>query len=88
MTHHPPTRMMRITARHEKPRQRVGHPQRFRLRPVGIQVAQSGTHVPATLHRAGQLPRRPPRLASFIIDHSTVLGLKTLDSLRGDGGGE
>jgi hypothetical protein len=39
-------------------------------------VPQCGGNVSAALHRAGQLPRRPPRLASFIVDLSTVLGPK------------
>jgi hypothetical protein len=74
LTHHSPTGMVRIATRHEKPGQRVGHPDSFRLRPVGVHVPQCGTHVPAALHCAGQLPRGPPRLASFIIDLPTVLG--------------
>jgi hypothetical protein len=74
LTHHSPTSMVRIATRDEKPGQRVGHPHSFRLRPVGIQVPQCGTHIPAALHCAGELPRRPPRPVSFIIDLSTVLG--------------
>jgi hypothetical protein len=76
---HSPTRMVRIAPRNEKPGQRVGDPHSFRLRPVSIQVPQCGTHVPAALHRAGELPRRPPRLASFIVDLFTVLGPESFD---------
>lgn len=79
LTHDPPTSMMRIATRHEEPGQRVGYPHRSRLGPVTVQVPQRGAHVPAALHCPGELPRSPPRLASFIIHPSTVLGL-ILDS--------
>jgi hypothetical protein len=65
--------MVRIAARNEEPGQRLGYPHSFGLRPVTVQVTQRGTHVPAALDRPGELPGGPPRLASFIVDPSTVL---------------
>ena len=68
--------MVRIASRNEKPSQRVRYPHSSRLRPMSIQVPQCGADVPAATHRIGELARGPPRLASFIIDPFTVLGLK------------
>jgi hypothetical protein len=83
LTYHSPTSMVRVTTRDEKPGQRVGHGHSLKLRPVSIQVSQRGTHAAAALHCAGQLPRRPPRLVSFILDLSTVLGLNAAAELSG-----
>jgi acetyl esterase len=74
LTHDSPPSMVRIATRNQKPGQRLGHPQSSGLGPVTVQVPQRGTHLPPALHRSGQLPGCPPRLASFIIDPSTVLG--------------
>jgi hypothetical protein len=71
---HSPTSVVRVATRDEKPGQRVGDTHRSRLSPVSIQMPQCGTYVPAALHCHGELPRRPPRLASFFVDLSTVLG--------------
>jgi hypothetical protein len=71
---HPPTRMVRIATRNEKSGERVRYPHSARLRPISIQVPQCGADLPAALHGTGELPRWPPRLASFIIDPFTVLG--------------
>jgi hypothetical protein len=84
LTHDSPTRMVRIATRNEEPGQRLGHPQSSGLGPVTVQVSQCGTHVPAALHCPGELPRSPPRLASFIIDPSTVLGRKAALMLHSD----
>jgi hypothetical protein len=74
LTHDSPTSVVRIAARNEKPCERLGHPHSSRLGPVTVQVPQCGTHVTAVLHRPGELPGSPPRLLSFIVDPSTVLG--------------
>lgn len=79
LSYHSPTSMARIATRNEKTGQRIGHHRRSRLGSVIVQVPQCGRHVPAALHRARQLPRRPPRLASFVFDLPTVLGPR-LDS--------
>lgn len=73
LTHDSPTSMVRIAARNEEPGQRLGYPHSSGLRPVTVQVPQRRTHVPAALDRPGELPGGPPRLASFIVDTSTVL---------------
>ncbi len=73
LTHDSPTGMVRIAAHNEEPGERLGYPHRSGLGPVTVQVSQCGTHVPAALHGPGELPRSPPRLASFIFDPSTVL---------------
>jgi hypothetical protein len=66
--------MARIATRNEKPGQRIGQHRSSRLGSVIVQVPQRRSHVPTALHCGGQLPRGPPRLASFVIDLSTVLG--------------
>jgi hypothetical protein len=73
LTHDSPTGMVRIAARNQETGQRLGYTDSSGLGPVTVQVPQCGTHVPAALHCPGELPRTPPRLASFIIDPSTVL---------------
>jgi hypothetical protein len=74
LTHDSPTGMVRIATGDEKPGQRLRHPQSSGLGPVSVQVPQCGANIPAALHCPGELPRSPPRLASFIIDPFTVLG--------------
>ena len=76
MTHDSPTCMVRIATRNEKPGQRVGYTESSGLGRVTVQMPQCGTHVPAALYCPGELTRGPPRLASFIIDPSTVLDRK------------
>ncbi len=76
LTHDSPTRMVRIATRNEEPSQRLGYTLSSGFGPVTVQVPQCGTHVPSALHCPGELPRTPPRLASFIIDPSTVLDQK------------
>ncbi len=73
LTHDSPASMVRIAARNEKPRQRLGYPHSPGLGPVTVQVSQRGPHVPAALDRPGELLGSPSRPASFIIDLSTVL---------------
>jgi hypothetical protein len=62
LTHDSPTTVVRIAARNEEPRQRLGYPHSSGLGPVTIQVPQCGTNVPAPLNRPGELPGSPPRL--------------------------
>ncbi len=73
LAYHSPTSMARIATGNEKPGQRIGQHRSSSLGSVIVQVPQCGSYVPTALHSAGQLPRRPPRLASFIVDLSTVL---------------
>jgi hypothetical protein len=74
LTHDSPPRVVRIATRNEKPRERLRHPHRPWLGSVAVQVPQCGTHVTAVLYRPGELTGSPPRLLSFIVDRSTVLG--------------
>ncbi len=72
LTNDPPSSMVRITTRNQKACERLRHLESFRLCPMTIQVPQRGSHFTAVLHRPGQIPRAPPRLASFVVDACTV----------------
>jgi len=76
LSNHTPTGVVRIATCHEKPCKRFGDPDRFRIRPVAVQVPERGTHLTAVVHRPGEFPSGPPRFVSFTVDHSTVLGLR------------
>jgi hypothetical protein len=70
----PPTSVVRITSRNEKPGESLGHPYSPRLGPVAVQVTERGADVTAVVHRPGEFPRCPPGLLSYIVDPPTVLG--------------
>jgi hypothetical protein len=57
----------------EKPSQGVRHRLGAWLGPVAVEMPQSGAHVSACFDRPGQLSRGRERLASLIVDPSTVL---------------
>ena len=78
---HSPTRVVRIAARDEKPRQCLCQPQRSWLAAVAVQVSQGGPHVAAGIDRPGELPRSHPRLAWFVLDPSS-LHARDLGSVR------
>lgn len=63
LTDNSPTRVMRIAAGNEEPRERLRHPQCVRLGPVAVQVSQCRRHAPAVLDRSGDLARAQTRLA-------------------------
>ena len=63
LTHDPPARMVRIAARDKKPRERLCHPVRPRLRPVAVEMSQCGADATPAINRPGELPRSRPRLA-------------------------
>ncbi len=73
LAHGSPTCVVRIAACHQKPRQRLRHPFRSGVGPVTVEVPECGTHAAAAFDRTGELARSPPRLASLIVDRSTVL---------------
>ncbi len=72
LTYDPPTGVVRIAARHEKPGERLCHPQRSRFGPVAVEMSQCGPDATTVLDRPCELPRTHPRLAESIVDRSTV----------------
>jgi hypothetical protein len=63
LTNGPPARMVRITSRDKKSRERLCHPVRPRFGPVAVEVSQCGTDATPVINRASELPRSRPRLA-------------------------
>jgi hypothetical protein len=74
LAHHSPTSMMRVAPGYEKSSERVRHSRRFGLSAVLVEMAQGRTDAPATLDCAGELPRRPLWLMSFVVDASPLVG--------------
>ena len=72
LTHDSPTGVMRITARYQKSRERLCHPDRPGLGPMAVEMSQCGADVAPVIDRPGDLPRSRPRLAQLIFDPSTV----------------
>jgi hypothetical protein len=74
-----PTRVVRIAAGNQKPRQSVGDALGFRFGGMYVQMPQRIADVTAIVDRPGELSGRPARLVLLIFDPSTVLTAKTQD---------
>jgi hypothetical protein len=83
-----PARVVGVATGDEKSRQRLGHAERTRLRPVAVEMPQGGPHAAAVLNRRGELTRSPPRLMGCNFDASTVLHGGLRPPVAGIGGGK
>jgi hypothetical protein len=68
-----PTCVVGVAAGDEEPSESLGHADGPWFGPMGVEVAQCGTHVAAAVHCPGQLSRSTPRLSCLNVDASTAL---------------
>lgn len=74
LTHHSPAGVVRVTAGHQKSRQRLGDPRRPRLGAMAVEMPERGAHSTAVLDCPRELTGGSARLFSVIVDSLTVLG--------------
>ena len=72
-----PTGVMRIAARDQKSRKRVGDPLGVGIGCMTVQMPQRGADVATVVHYPGQFPCGPSWPVLRVVDTSTVLGLRS-----------